>query len=43
MNDKKEGPDCEEAEWGMKKKRKKSVQIFYHFYAYSSFLGSERN
>jgi len=39
MNDKKEETDCEEAEWGMKKKRKKSVQIFYHFMLIPHFLG----
>jgi hypothetical protein len=44
MNDKKEQTESvkkQNGEW--KRTEKKSVQIFYHFYAYSSFLGCERN
>jgi hypothetical protein len=44
MNDKKEQTDTVKKQNGERKRTgKKSVQTFYNFYAYSSFLGSERN
>jgi hypothetical protein len=44
VNDKNEQTETvKKQNWELKRTEKKSIQLFYHFSAYSSFLGSERN